>query len=152
TGATEIILFPSSYQQTAELWRIDKVVIVKGKLTAKDRGGRLSDEVKLLVEEASELSVERAAEYDKQLLSGPGAKGLDKSMRLFIRLTSSEDHQLLKQLKRTIDSYSGGTEVVLVLGPEQRKQAIKLPSGIDMNSDGPKRLRLLMGSENVVLS
>lgn len=152
SGGTEIILFPSSYQQTLELWRIDKVVIVKGKLTAKDRDGRLSNEVKLLVDEATELNAEETGTIAEQRLSGPGAKGLAKSRRLFIRLTTSEDHQLLKQLKRTIDSCSGGTEVVLVLGPDEHKQAIKLPSGIDVNSDGLERLRRLMGSENVVLS
>ena len=55
-------------------------------------------------------------------------------------------------LKRTIDMYRGNTEVVLVLGDDQRKQAIKLPSGIEITSEGPKLLTQLMGSENVVVN
>ena len=36
----EVILFPSSYQQTLGLWERDKVVIIRGKINARDKAGK----------------------------------------------------------------------------------------------------------------
>ncbi len=161
SGDTEIILFPNSYQQTQNLWTQDKVVIVKGKVNAKDRDGNLSDEVKVLVDEAREITQQQAQDYiptaeknqvDLNVLSGPGAKGIpNPNARLYIKLESSDDTGLLRNLKKTIDNYSGDTEVVLVLDNQSKRQAIKLPSGIDIKGDGPKLLRELIGNENVAV-
>ncbi len=158
SGDIEVILFPSMYSQYASLAVLDKVLIVRGKISAKDRDGRISTDLKIMLDTATEVSVEQA-EASRQpdtnaalTLNGPGAKGKNEGQRLFIRLASSEDQRLLIDLKRTIDKHRGSTEVVLVLGEEQRKQAIKLPSGIEIESDGPRLLKELMGSENVALS
>ena len=155
SGDIEVILFPQTYAQFSNLCVLDKVVLMKGKLDAKDRDGRIGDELKIILDSADELSTDQAEAYHKptgQILSGPGAKGASKAERLYIRLASSEDKTLLMDLKRTIDMYRGNTEVVLVLGDDQRKQAIKLPSGIEITSEGPKLLTQLMGSENVVVN
>src|ERR1700759_5344271 len=63
TGETELILFPSTYQQTTGLWERDRVVIVRGRLNAKDRNGNMSDEVKVMADEAREVTHEQAAAY-----------------------------------------------------------------------------------------
>ena len=171
TGSIEVILFPSSYQQTLGLWEQDKVVLVRGKLNAKDRDGNTASEVKLLVDDAREITTEQATAYqitNKKLkppkprkksstttiIEGPGAKGVgvaESIERLYIRLISSNDEKLLKSLKHTIDSHRGTTEVVLVLGVNDSKQVIKLPTGIDITSQGPELLRSLMGSDNVAV-
>ncbi|MDB5185736.1 MAG: dnaE, partial [Candidatus Saccharibacteria bacterium] len=44
----ELILFPSIYQQTTGIWERDRIVIVKGKVNAKDREGNIIDDVKVL--------------------------------------------------------------------------------------------------------
>lgn len=62
-GDTEIILFPSTYQQTIGMWERDRVVIVRGKVNTKDRSGAPSSEIKILADDAREVTHEQAAAY-----------------------------------------------------------------------------------------
>lgn len=168
TGSVEVILFPSSYQQTLGLWEQDRIVLIRGKISVKDKEGNISTDIKILTDDAREITAEQASAYQptnkkiklpkarkkpvNSTLAGPGAKGVSikpSIVRLYIRLMSVNDEQLLKKLRQTIDDYRGNTEVVLVIGPEEGKQIIKLPIGINTTSDGPKLLTSLLGSANV---
>ncbi len=170
SGEIEIVLFPSAYQQTIDLWEKDRVVLVHGKVSAKNRNGVDSDEVKILVDDAREITQEQANAYQatgkklkppqinnkisNQPMTGPGAKGVldaEVNQRLYVRLVNSSDEQLLMNLKQTIDSHRGRTEVVLVLGPNDHKQILKLPVGIDIASDAPDRLRRIFGQANIAV-
>jgi hypothetical protein len=85
-------------------------------------------------------------------MAGPGAKAIDEvvtSPRVYIRLQSSQDQAVLVSLKQTLDQFQGTTEVVLVLGQATERQAIKLPSGIDSQSEALDRLGELVGSDNI---
>jgi DNA polymerase-3 subunit alpha len=169
-GDIELILFPSVYQQTLGLWERDRVVIVRGKLTAKDREGNVQEEVKLLVDDAREVTHEQAAAYQstgrkQRELKPAKRKGTAlatavaaakaekvaslKPARVYIRLLKNDDHALLQSLKAAIDEQQGDCEVVLVLGPT--KQAIKLPTRMSADPSAVDRLQALVGAENVVL-
>jgi len=77
---------------------------------------------------------------------------IEKSnQRLYIRIENSSDQQTLVSLKQTLDKHKGETQVVLVLGQDSAKQAIKLPGGIDRDSEGFGLLQELVGSDNLVL-
>jgi DNA polymerase III subunit alpha len=168
----EIILFPNAYQQTLGLWERDRVVLIRGKVNAKDRNGEQTGEVKIMVDDAREITAQQATGYQatgkkprspkaaagrQASMPGPGARAAteptDQSTmspaRVYIRLSSSQDQAVLVSLKQTIDSFRGSTEVVLVLGDAAERQAIKLPSGIDRESDGLIQLRELVGSDNI---
>ncbi len=148
-GEIEVILFPNSYQQTAGLWQRDRVVLVRGRLNGRDKAGKQSGELKIMADEAREITVDEAEAYKptgQKLLTPKGAEE-----RVYIRLASTSDEQTLLSLKQTIDSHKGKTEVVLVLGEAAQKQAIKLPGGIDRGSDGLSRLQELVGTENLVI-
>ena len=166
TGELEVILFPNSYQQTLGTWERDKVVLIRGKVNAKDRDGNISSEVKVMVDDAREITAQQAAAYQATgkkrkvpkpkavtaVLRGPGAKSAieaSASPRLYIRLASSDDQKTLMTLKQTLDAFQGSTEVVLVLGNASTKQAIKLPTGVDRESEAVSRLTALVGSENI---
>lgn len=155
-GEIEAVLFPSSYQQTAGLWERDRVVLVRGKVTTRDRAGNDTGEVKITVDDAHEITVEQAAAYKPK----PAANGVQagkegnnnpKSERVYVRLADTRDEKVLLTLKQTIDRHRGETEVVLVLGDTAAKQAIKLPVGIDRGSEGLSKLRQLVGSDNIVI-
>ena len=171
-GETELILFPSTYQQTIGLWERDRVVIVRGKLNAKDREGNMTDEVKILVDDAREVTHEQAAAYQttgrkqRELKTGK-KKGTAlatavaaaraektapaKATRVYIRLAASDDHAMLQSLKSTIDEQQGDSEVVLVLGSENAKQVVKLPTRMSSDEKALALLRELVGPANVVL-
>ena len=69
--------------------------------------------------------------------------------KVYIRLQNSDDQAVLMNLKQTLDTYKGSTDVVLVLGEAAKKQAIKLPTGLDRDSEGLDRLRELVGADNL---
>jgi DNA polymerase-3 subunit alpha len=189
TKELELILFPGTYQQTTGLWEKDNVVLVRGKLSAKDREGNIGEEVKVLVEDAREITGEQAQAYqatgkkmrppgskrspaagvtiakakdpnepfkkkeEAVAAQGPGSKTASPVAampeRVYIRLQDSQNQKLLVSLKQSLDESKGETEVVLVLGPTDSKQIIKLPSRIKKDKDLLDKLRSLVGSDNV---
>ena len=164
----EVILFPNSYQRTVGVWERDKVVLVRGKISAKDREGNIGEEVKVLVDDAREVTPEQASSYQptgrklktpksakaKLVLTKATTKTVSVSQpagpsKLYIRLENTNDQETLLSLKQAIDAHQGSTDVVLVLGDESSRQVIKLPSGV--SEDGPvlTLLRDLVGIDNV---
>lgn len=167
SGEIEIILFPNAFQQTLGLWERDRIVLIRGKVNAKDRQGKISTEVKVMVDDAREITTKQATAYQAtgrkpktpkapkikvSSMVGPGAKAVSEITapeRIYIRVESSKDQVLLTSLKQTLDEYRGSTEVVLVLGDENSRQAIKLPAGLDRDSEGIFKLRELVGVKNL---
>lgn len=167
-GEIEAVLFPNSYQQTVGLWELDRVVLIRGKINARDKNGNDSGEVKVLVDDAREITAEQATAYEgtgkKAKVPKPRLAKIPKtplkpeeidrrpdSERIYIRLTTTSDEKVLLSLKEAIDSHRGDTEVVLVLGEAAAKQAIKLPGGIDRKSGGLDLLEALVGADNLVI-
>lgn len=165
TGEIELIVFPNCFQQTLGLWERDNVVLVRGKVNGRDREGRLSEDIKVMVDDGREITAEQALAYQEtgrkvktpkpkkaQAVATPVAeKVLQQHKRLYIRLNDSGDQQLLMSLKQTIDAYRGETDVVLVLGPSASKQIIKLPQGVQESEPLLTSLGSLVGAENIKL-
>lgn len=167
-GETEAILFPSTYQQTIGVWERDRVVLIRGKVNARDRDGNQTDEVKIMVDDAREITADQAMAYKARgrkpkvpkvvkkrtlAMKGPGAKAVEEPTlppeRVYIRLANAADSEVLLALKQAIDENQGPTDVVLVLGPDASKQAIKLPVGMNSAESALSKLQQLVGSENV---
>ncbi|MEO6513533.1 MAG: DNA polymerase III subunit alpha [Candidatus Saccharimonadales bacterium] len=165
-GETEVILFPSSYQQTIDIWVRDHIILARGKVSAKDRAGNLSDEVKILVNDAREITTAQAQAYQStgKKIKGPGARGVKSSKvavkttpvtvekgpaKMYIRLNDSGNQSMLLSLKQAIDVHTGNMDVVLVLGEASSKQVIKLPSGIAPSEEVLAHMASLVGAENV---
>jgi DNA polymerase-3 subunit alpha len=171
-GEIEIILFPNSYQQTLGLWERDHVMLVKGKVNARDKAGNPTGDIKIIAEDAREITPQQASAYQptgkkakvpkirlaaasSETISSTAApiKPVDTPAqeRVYIRLENTEDQKTLLSLKQTIDIHQGSMEVVLVLGEASGKQAIKLPGGIDASSEGLHKLTELVGEANLVV-
>ena len=166
-GEVEAVLFPSAYQQTIGLWERDRVVLIRGRVSNRGRDGQSGDEVKIMVDDAREITHEQAAAYQatgrkarvpkpsktaKKTSSKKAAQPLaTQPQRLYIRLQNSGDTELLTQLKKIVDSTIGDHEVVLVLGPDTAKQAVKLPARIQASETLLGKLSELVGAENVKL-
>jgi DNA polymerase-3 subunit alpha len=171
----ELILFPSTYTQTIGIWERDRVVLVRGKANAKDREGNIGTELKIMVDDAREVTMEQAQAYKSTGRSkkAPKLKGVrnfaaatatprpgsdvaapapapaDLAERVYIRLENSQDQSLLMSLKQTIDGHEGDTEVVLVLGVGDKKQIIKLPVRVSRDQAVLAKLHTLVGEPNV---
>ncbi len=161
----ELIVFPSSYQKTPDLWERDKVIIVKGKVTTRDKDGKSAGEIKVLVDRADEVTPQKvAALKSKQKKAAPVTKNKTKAAntkptaseaeadkRIYIRLPHTDDPKTLLSLKQTIDDYKGETEVVLVVGAADTKQVIRLPMRVNANTKSLGLFSELVGQENVKL-
>jgi len=158
-GEIELVLFPSVYQQTIGLWERDRIVIARGKINAKDREGNITNDIKIMVDDAREVTHEQAAAYQptgkKPKPPKPSAKKkhvapTPEPTRVFVRLESSSDTEKLKQIKNIMDDHTGDLQLVLVLGPEETKQVIRLPGRIDA-SQSISKLKQVAGDNNVKL-
>lgn len=171
-GEVETILFPNIYKETAGLWTLDTIIIAKGKLNAKDRDGVMSSEIKLMVNEAREVTADEAAAFqpsgkklnppkpkkvslvDKeptQAETANHAADIAAAKRLYIRMHNAADQSQLLALKKQLDAYAGKTEVVLVTGESTQKQIIRLPQRLDIETRALEEIRTLFGEPNVVL-
>lgn len=142
----ELIVFPSTYQETPNLWKRDTILLVTGKLSSKDRGGNTTEELKMLVESAEQLTPESSPKRSKTTSITP-AEVLPQ--RIYVRLESSSDEKRLLLLKQTIDEHPGSTEVVLVIG-DGDKRIIRLPNRIERQK-GFDSLATVVGKEHVRL-
>jgi DNA polymerase III subunit alpha len=155
-GEIELVLFPKIYKQHIEVWQRDKVIVASGKLGG-GRGARAdSSELKLLVDEAKALTPEDIAGYKpsgkkKTMPNGHARLDTERRQRLYIRVEDSANQPVLMALKEKLDGYKGETEVVLVTGPKDSKQAIKLPQTIDVNEESLRDLASVFGAINVVV-
>jgi len=166
----ELILFPSAYQQTVGIWERDTVVIVNGKVSAKDREGNISDEVKIMVDDARELTADQAKNYvaTGKTYKKPKGKITKKTFkkaenkasassaprpdpRLFVRIVDTSNRVQLEDLKSLVDRFPGSTPVVLVVGPDDSKKLVKVPGGVVPEPELVDALRQIFSEQNVIL-
>jgi DNA polymerase-3 subunit alpha len=152
-GLIEAVIFPNSYEQSSTMLERDKVVLVRGKISARDKDGNPNGEIKIIVEKVREIDSERAKNYqptgEKITLTAEPMKS--KNEKVYIKLASTNDEKTLISLKEAIDAHSGPTEVVLVLGADKTRQAIRLPGGIDTKNGSLDSLQQLVGADNIVI-
>jgi len=155
SGEIELVLFPKIYKEV-ELVR-DQVIIAKGRLNARDRtSGSMLDELKVLPDKLELISAETAKAYKPRgkkpvtpkLVATPAAVS---PQRLYIRIENSEDQNQLMALKQKLDDHRGETEVVIVTGPSESKQVIKLPQTVNLNEQSVRDLAAVFGATNVVV-
>lgn len=153
----ELVVFPNVFQQTVGIWEIHNIVIAKGKITSKNKQGE-DDDIKILVDEAREVTSVQAEAYQatgkKKKIPKTSVKKVDKidnpkKERIYIRIADSSDTKLLQNIKVLIDQNPGDTEVVLVIGQNELKRAIKIPDKINATSSAIDSLVTIVGSENL---
>jgi DNA polymerase III subunit alpha len=159
----EAIVFPSIYDKFKELISEDNILMLNAKPNFKDSNGDKSGEVKLVVEDV--LVVEETKEFaenskkiliskEDRLAMRPkkfteSPKPFPALPKLYLRLIDSEDRDMLSSLRTMLQSYEGDTEVVIVVGKPEKKQAIKLPIKVNPIDDCIAELSSLVGSDNV---
>ncbi|OGL36909.1 DNA polymerase III subunit alpha [Candidatus Saccharibacteria bacterium RIFCSPHIGHO2_12_FULL_49_19] len=156
TGEIELVVFPKKYGDGSKVvWKRDQVLLVRGSLGSGRNAGS-AGELKVLVDEVRHLNGEHKGEpelsgVNKESTKVKTAENPIVPKRLYIKLADSSDQPLLLTLKRKLDNHRGDTEVVLVTGEDNHKQAIKLPQTIEINETSLRDLAKVFGATNVVL-
>jgi DNA polymerase-3 subunit alpha len=152
-GSTELIIFPKIYEKVRPLIEADRLVQATGKVSAKDREGRSTDEIKLLVDELVELGDKhRSHKPASNGASSPSlsSKEASSSSKLYVHVKDPNNHSQLMDLKQTLNRHPGSTEAILVLGDKQ-KNALRLPFRVDISNGLQAELASLMSKEAVVV-
>jgi DNA polymerase-3 subunit alpha len=157
SGSVELIVFPKAYEATPELWEPDKVVVVKGKISTKDRDGRVGTEIKLMVDSAKQVDYDTASVHvatrPKQVIRAavePDAIVARPSSVVTVKLQQPAEVGMLVEIKALLETAPGSCEVYLLL-VGQSEQKIRLPFRVDANEDLLGKLRNLAGSDRVNL-
>ena len=162
TGETEIIVFPSLYDQIGSKLAQDMVIKATGRASARDRDGNMGDEAKIIADEIDIISDKELRDYEstgrkmeaptsrapyrKKVYPSASASVEKKpaasyeaaapvavqTQTLYLRVENPSDTETLLSLKTLCGKYPGDADVVLVLGDD--KKALKMPFRVD-NSD-----------------
>ncbi len=127
TSSVEILVFPRTLKENPLLWEEDKILLIKGKISDKD------DEVKILVEKAKELNLEKVKEWEKQ---GGKIKTYKKenATPLIISVASGANQDLFQELKTILSKYDGKQDVILKIPDKNNNfKEIKTSLSVDYN-------------------
>jgi len=173
TGEGEAIIFPKLYEEIGEQLVQDAVVKITGKVSSTDRDGNSVGEAKVIADEVIFVTNDELDNYQKsgKKMKTPKVKTVSKDSaalpiiepsnvtyvpvedapkKLFVHVKNPDDHDSLLTLKKTLNEYPGGNEIVLVLGAED-KSALRLPFRIDPTESLLGRIGKIYGADCVVL-
>jgi DNA polymerase-3 subunit alpha len=180
SGELEIIVFPSLYEEIGEQIAQDAVVRVKGKISAKDRDGKITDDVKIIADEVILVTEEELTSYRAtgKLAKAPKTKAnilatnaaaaqakviyrpVDDTPspqpkhigppKLYVHVKDPTNETHLMKLKQQFNEFPGDNEVILVLG-EAKKSAVRMPFTVNPSIDLQQTIASLLGSECVAL-
>jgi DNA polymerase III alpha subunit len=63
SGETEIIVFPKTFEEIGDKLAQDVVIKVKGRVNAKDRDGKITDEIKIIADQITVVTPEELENY-----------------------------------------------------------------------------------------
>jgi DNA polymerase III alpha subunit len=160
-GELEVIAFPRVYEKFREVWAIDSVIEIKGKINARDRDGKPTNDLKVIADSVKLLDSETAKHYpvksekEKKGTSKPQFEQNDKLdapikyKSVVFKLSSPTDPKKLIDIKKLIKDYSGS--VALSLSFEGQVKKLKLPGGINPSKEFLNQAEKIIGKSNIKL-
>jgi len=124
-GTIEVVVFPSVYRDTGDLWQQDKVLLLHGRLDAE--GG----EPKLICESVRDyLTVTRPVREGPVTQSDPGDVPVPKHLHITIRRTGVQEHdiRLVNQVHEMLHRFKGQDRFSLYLADERRRIQLDFPN------------------------
>lgn len=170
SGECELIVFPGVYEKLNSVWEQDQIVIAKGKVNYKDRDGNMGQELKIMVDQANRVSEEDAKAYQstgkkpkppkgsiaskapaQTVASEKSSVAMPKPLaKLYVRVKDSGDAEKLLALKEVAAQHLGDSELILVLGEDTQKTAIRLPFKVSIQDELKEKLYDTFGKDAVV--
>jgi len=147
-GSIEVIVFPSIYEKTRELWQEDKILVVRGRVDAKGRGAKViceSVQDYLLISrpvdeekhqpgrpfgKAPRQGFDRLSPAAEDTAHGKRRKSSPRHLRLTIRRSGEQerDSERLAQVHNLLQSYEGDDRFSLYLVSDGRRVQLDFPN------------------------
>jgi len=124
-GTVEVLVFPSVYKGTEDLWQADKILVVQGRVDAQGR------EPKIICESVRNyLTVSEPAQAQQFPLSESPVTAGPQHMHITIRRSGDQeqDIRLLGQVHELLHRFEGQDRFSLYLTDEQRKIQLDFPN------------------------
>lgn len=167
SGDIEVIVFPGNLKENPNVWQRDQVIKLHGKVSGKDKNGISLLNPKFIVESAEVINHELAKNYEptnkpkknipktvKKISKSKKEKEInkidEKTVKLYVRINNSQESDKLINLKKSIENKNGSTEVVLVLGNDDKREVIRLPHKITIDEETIREIAEIVGVENVI--
>jgi DNA polymerase-3 subunit alpha len=154
-GSIELIVFPKAYEKAPELWSNDKIIWVSGKISGRDREGRPTDELQIMVDAGQEVNYEEAKSYKlsvpkirDKVAPAPAPTPIPETVvaeRLVISLPDLSDQETLMKIRDLLKAVKGKSEAYLVVGGEGAVKRIRLPFMVEVSESLVDRLNKLVG-------
>jgi DNA polymerase-3 subunit alpha len=145
TGSLELVVFPKAYEAAVDLWEPDKIIAVSGKVSFKDRDGRMTTDLKLMVDTATLIDYDRAKGHKpmKKKEEKPSS-GAD----LVLRVQNLTDTELLMKIRKLLTNSPGDQEAYLDIASSPPKK-LRLPYRVNVTDELKSQLIELLGSESI---
>ena len=174
SGDGEVIIFPKLYEEIGEQLVQDAVLKTNGKVSSTDRQGNSLGEAKVIADKVVFVTNEELDSYQKsgKKMKTPKAKAQAKEpvtapridasnvtyvpvdeapKKLFVHVKQPDDHETLLQLKKCLNGFPGDCEIILVLGENEQKSALRLPFRVELHDDLKAQITELYGADCVVI-
>ena len=154
SGIGELVIFPKLYAEHSELFEPDQVIIVGGKINARDRDGRVTGEPKVIADTVRLVSYETAKTYqDKhghEIVAPPApvARPAETNAYLVLQVDDLTNQELLLSMKSLLGTHTGSAEVYLVTGGADTRR-IRLPFRVNPSTQLVSALEGLVGAGHV---
>jgi DNA polymerase-3 subunit alpha len=150
TGEIELIIFPSVYEKFQSVLVQDKVVRASGRLSAKDRNGNITDELKVLADSIEEVTLTKLENYQPngETLPAP-AQAVVKGRRRSSKAPSmAAEAPVSKPIAtaKPIETGSPRTLYVHVRDPSNHEGLLKLKQSLN-DFPGKSSAVLVLGEE-----
>jgi DNA polymerase-3 subunit alpha len=147
TGSVELLVFPKVLAEFAEMFQLDEVLGVKGKLSFQERGQR-TVEPKIMVDRvrrAKDIKVNGKVKVVKLAENQDEPK---KKENLYLKI-ADYSKTLVESLKGLLSKNEGSVPVYLVVRDRGVEKEWRLHEGVELNDLLLSDLRSLLGEESI---
>jgi DNA polymerase-3 subunit alpha len=124
-GTVEVVVFPSTYRETEDLWQEDKILVVQGRVDSKGR------EPKVVCESVRDyLTVSRPSQVPRVPSAEALVSSLAQHLHIIIRRTGDQeqDIRLLGRVHEVLHQFEGQDQFSLYLADGRRRIQLDFPN------------------------
>jgi DNA polymerase-3 subunit alpha len=146
SGIAEVVVFPRAYEKTPDLWQPDVVLLIRGKVSYRDRDGKTGTELKIMAEKGLSINYDKANTYVPKNEVPEEDIPVMATMpeEVTIRLHSVRDDVLLMRIRDLLQHHEGDAEVFIVIDGDNPKK-IRLPFRVKPTLAFMEKLEELVG-------
>lgn len=153
SGSVEVVVFPKTYVKYREALEGSGYVIVKGKVSYRDRGDDM--EISILADEMLFFNLEDMPLIHNKLITEDFSAIENKDDEdvlegIFIRLPADHSSDLVENLKEILKKYPGTEPVYLLVNSGNSEKKIITEYSLDRGPRSLKSLIDLVGQENIL--